>query len=85
MSHAHPPRIIPTHGCAFVARVAFDYNQRHFEPGDSFPYAELGLTEDFALNWWRAAMLEVAPVDAPKAIDPDPAPATPPPKQRAKR
>lgn len=69
----HQPRLAPTPGCSFVARTAFTYGDRSFAAGDPFPYAELGMTEDGAWNFWRSAMIVVAP--EPVAA-PQPAPQT---------
>jgi len=55
----------PTTGCAFVARTQFTLGDRSFAAGDPFPYAELGWTEDAAWNFWRAAMIVVAPEPPP--------------------
>ena len=59
-------RTWPTPGCSFVARVAFDLEGLPFQPGDPFPYQDFGWTEDAAWNFWRSAMIEVAP--APVAV-----------------
>ena len=50
----------PTKGCAYVARVALTVTGgRQFQPGDDFPYAELGLDEFRAYQMWQAAQLDV--------------------------
>lgn len=63
--HRNPMRAQPTPGCAYVARVPIDHDDRHIAPGDPYPYAEFGKHEFDAFNMWRAGMLAVAP--APSA------------------
>jgi len=68
----HCPRMAPTPGCSFVARIPFTYGDRAFAAGDPFPYADLDMTQDAAWNFWRSAMIEVAhPTPAP---EPEPVP-----------
>lgn len=76
----HTPRVAPTPGCAFVARAPFLYDGRSFSPGDPFPHASLGMTEDAAWNFWRSSLIDVA---AEPAALPTPAPKPAP--QPAKR
>jgi hypothetical protein len=61
MPSEHAPRVAPTPGCSFVARQAFEYGGRAFQPGDPFPYADFGMTEEAAWNFWQSAMIVVAP------------------------
>ena len=89
----HCPRMAPTPGCSFRARVAFTFGDRQFQPLDPFPYAELGMTEGAAWNFWRSAMIEVSPpIDVLAEVpvitaDAPTAPAAPaaPPAKRHKR
>jgi len=89
MPTEHQPRMAPTPGCSFVARVAFDYGERHFDAGDPFPYAELRMTYDAACNFWRSAMISVAPEPVDLFVEkfppelPAPAASSPQPKVTA--
>lgn len=76
----NPPRPAPTRGCSYVARVPFDHGERHFEPGDLYPYAELGKHELEAHNMFRAGMLAVA---TPEDLERLTAPTVRPPPKRA--
>ncbi len=85
----HCPHTAPTPGCSFVARVAFTYGDLVLAAGDPFPYAQLGMTEDAAWNFWRSAMIEVDPA-TPAAEPATPstrsrAPTLPPPQRSSKR
>lgn len=68
----------PTHGCRYVARTRVTHGDRVFEPGEAFPYADLGLDEFRAYQMWQAALLDVD--DSPRS-----APAQEPPKRYGKR
>lgn len=69
-NYEHQPRMAPTPGCSFVALAALDMGTRKFAPGEPFPFAELGMTELQAWEFWRAAVVEVAPVKAVAAVKP---------------
>jgi hypothetical protein len=50
---------IPTSGCAYVARIDFEYGPRAFRRGEDFDYAALGLNESQARDLWVAGRLLV--------------------------
>lgn len=62
------PLAHPTPGCAVVARVAFDYGERHFKKDEDFPREKLGLTDQKVQELWQAGLVCVkpAPVVAPQ-------------------
>lgn len=82
--YEHQPRMAPTPGCSFVALVVVDMGTRKFAPGEPFPFAELGMTELQAWEFWRAAMIEVAPVKAVLPVAAVKAPPVPSPRVPAK-
>lgn len=69
-NYEHQPRMAPTPGCSFVALVVVDMGTRKFAPGDPFPFADLGMTELQAWEFWRAAMIEVAPAGVVSPVAP---------------
>lgn len=59
--YSQPLPTQPTKGCRYVARIRVTHGDRVFEPGEPFPYEQLGLDEFRAYQMWQAAQLNVAP------------------------
>lgn len=53
------PLVQPTAGCAYAARVSFDWCGRVYEIDEDFPHKQLGLSEQRTFDLWSAGLLKV--------------------------
>jgi hypothetical protein len=61
MGKTETSRLAPTKGCEFIAAKDISFAGKDFAKGESFTYADLGLTEQHAQNIWDAELIDVDP------------------------